>query len=105
MLDKDTSLNGSMHHSTLTVSCDRSQNSNHHYTASLISPWPWVRQLGTTVHLQFKQVLPVKSGTVRQFNYIMLSPPKKPSMLPQTYWSLSVYARNAFPIVKDYISH
>jgi len=35
MLDKDTSLNGSMHHSTLIVSCDRRQNSNHHYMASL----------------------------------------------------------------------
>jgi len=36
MLDKDTSLNGSMHQFTLTVSCDRRQNSIHHYTASLI---------------------------------------------------------------------
>jgi len=76
MLDKDTSLNGSMHHSTFNVLCDGRQNSNHHYTASLISPWARLRQLGTTVHLQFKQVMPVKSGTVRQSNYIMLPPQK-----------------------------
>jgi hypothetical protein len=101
MLDKDTSLNGSMHHSTLTVSCDRRQNSNHSYMASLnFSIVTRLKQLGTTVHLQFKQVMPVKSDTVRQSNYI-----EKKKKLPQTYWSLSVYVRTAFPIMKDYISH